>query len=385
MRRAALFLLVAVLAAASLALAACGDDDDNTAPTSPTTEAGGTGETGGTGTEAAGIATDRCAANRAAGTITFLTGFDFAATASGIEFMVAQDRGYFDQLCLDVDVKPGFSTTDVQFVAAGTAQFASAGSYTELVQANTQLPSADLVAVLVEGKVGIDALVVPADGPVQAPADLRGRTIGVKGAIPPSVQVLLRQSGLAPGDYKEVLLDGFDPVAHLAQPIDALPVYKSNEPGILDRAGIAYRMFDPAAAGVPGTFGVVYTSAGFLADHPTAAEDVVRAALRGLQDAIADPEAAIDIAVARIQSAAGQTSLTEEGERYRWRVESQIVADSTPAGELPGLIDPPLLDTVIDAHTAAGLFTSRPDLTGTYDADLARRVLAPDGSLAWPT
>ena len=66
-----------------------------------------------------------------------------------------------------------------------------------------------------------------------------------------------------------MLLEGFDPRAHLEQPIDALPVYKSNEPGQLDRAGIGYKLFDPSDDGIPGSFGILYTNGQFVDDHPT--------------------------------------------------------------------------------------------------------------------
>ena len=47
---------------------------------------------------------ERCAQNRDAGTITYLTGFDYAAAASMVDVFVAEERGYYDELCLDVDV-----------------------------------------------------------------------------------------------------------------------------------------------------------------------------------------------------------------------------------------------------------------------------------------
>ena len=47
---------------------------------------------------------DRCAANEAAGTITYLSGFDFAATASIVDVVVAEEAGYYDELCLDVEL-----------------------------------------------------------------------------------------------------------------------------------------------------------------------------------------------------------------------------------------------------------------------------------------
>ena len=42
-----------------------------------------------------GITADRCAANKKAGKITYLSGFDYAATASIVEMIVADAKGYF--------------------------------------------------------------------------------------------------------------------------------------------------------------------------------------------------------------------------------------------------------------------------------------------------
>ena len=120
-----------------------------------------------------------------------------------------------------------------------------------------------------------------------------------------------------------MLLDGFDPKVHLQQAIDALPVYKSNEPGQLDRAGIKYKLFDPSDDGVPGTFGILYTSEQFLDDHPTAAQDFVRASLQGMADSLADPAAAVAASLALIKAGGNKNFLSDEGETFRWQVESQ--------------------------------------------------------------
>ena len=45
----------------------------------------------------------------------------------------------------------------------------------------------------------------------------------------------------------------------------------------------------PADYDIPGSFGVIYTNASFIETNPTAAEDFMRATMRGLHDAIADP------------------------------------------------------------------------------------------------
>ena len=198
---------------------------------------------------------DRCAANHDAGTISYLTGFDYAAAASMIDVFVAEQRGYYDDLCLDVEVTPSFSTDNYPVVAAGRAQFASAGSFTEMATfavAN----DADLVAVVVEGRSPADVLILKPDTATTL-TDLRGDTIGVKGKITPSVAAMLAGAGLVEGrDYQTVLLDGFDPVAQIAlDGIVGFPGYRSNEPGALERAGIPFQVFDPIDDGIPGSSG----------------------------------------------------------------------------------------------------------------------------------
>ena len=376
--------------AALLMLAACGSDTPQVA--TPTTSAAATTAATTAATSAAaqpagdpiaaGMPADRCEANKKAGKITYLSGFDLAATASIVEVVVAKQKGYFDTMCLDVEVKSSFSTANYPLVAANTAQFASSGSFTEMVANSTG--GAKLVAIANSGKTGIDALLVRPDSGINTPADLRGKTIGVKGALPPSEVALLAKYGLKQGvDYKEVSLQGFDPKQHWAQPIDALPVFKSNEPGQLDAAGIKYVMFDPAKENIPGTFGILYTSQKFVTEHPTAVQDFVRASMKGMQDAIANPDEASKLCFQQITAGGNKNFLSESGETYRWNVEAKIVTESSK-GQPVGLIDAPMLNGLIDAYVTAGVLKAKPDLAGTYNADLIKGVYGPDGKVIWP-
>jgi hypothetical protein len=111
------------LVALAFGVTACGDDSDS---------GGGAGDVPDV-ESAEPIPDARCEANRAAGTITYLSSFDFAAAASIVEVLVAEERGYFDELCLDVDIQPSFSTANYPLVAANDAQFSSGGSFSEIV------------------------------------------------------------------------------------------------------------------------------------------------------------------------------------------------------------------------------------------------------------
>ena len=90
-------------------------------------------------------------ANQDAGTITYLSSFDFAAAASIVDVVVAEQSGYFDDLCLDVELLPSFSTANYPLVASNEAQFSSAGNYTEIL--NNTGEGAEFVAFVNYGKV----------------------------------------------------------------------------------------------------------------------------------------------------------------------------------------------------------------------------------------
>lgn len=393
-----------VVAALSLGLVACsGDDaaDDTTVPTTEAVDETTTDDTADdttaddTGDGGSGLAVvagepfpaDRCAANEAAGTINYFTGFDYAAAASIVEVLVAEQAGYYDELCLDVEITPSFSVANYPLVAGNEAQFSSAGSFSELAT-QARANDADLVALSVDGHIAVDVLMVKPDRAASL-ADLAGQTIGIKGALAPSIAVMLQQeAGLVEGtDYRTALLDGFDPFAHWAiDDIAALPGWRSNEPGALSRGGETFDLYDPAEFGVPGSFGLIYTNGTFLAEHPTAAEDFMRATLRGLADAIADPEGAAATAFALVESNGNPNFLSAEGETFRWTTDAQAVVDSTPAGVAIGVPVADELAAQIAAYEEVGYYGDEgaPEIDGRFDPDLVAGLYDEAGQVVWP-
>ena len=398
-RRAALFSLVPLTL-----LAACGSDGatssssaapgttgaavvDSTVAAAPDTTAAPPETVPEIGVVAADapFPADRCEANKAAGKITYLSSFDFAASASIVDVLVANEKGYFKDMCLDVTVKASFSTDNYPLIAANEAQFSSGGSFSEVVDYAGR-NDAGFVALAVEGRTGIDALIVK-DGQTTELADLKGKTIGVKGAITPSVAAMLKKAGLTEGtDYQTALLDGFDPKVHIAIPeIVGFPGFKSNEPLQLAAAGIPFKLYDPADYDIPGSFGVLYTNSTFLGDFPTAAEDFMRASMKGLSDALADPDAAAAIAVDMINANGNALFLSPEGETARWGVESKLISDSK-ASDLPiGVPDTKLLENEVTTYADIGLFDGRvPDITTLVNLTLVAGLYDDRAKVIWP-
>jgi NitT/TauT family transport system substrate-binding protein len=284
-------------------------------------------------------------------------------------------------MCLDVRIQPGFAPGNAALVASGRAQMGSGGSMGELMNNNLR-GGGDLVAVVDYGKTAIEELVIPAKSRIERVQDLRGATIGVKGDIPYSIQTMLGVNGVPRSSLKEVLLEGFDPVAQLKLGLDALPVYKSNEPRQLDAVGIKYRTFDPLDFKIPSSFGIQFTSRAFLQAHRSAVQDFVRASFKGFQFGLGHSRAAVQDAIDLVKAADG--TLTLDGELYRWKTESAIVLRSTPQGEPYGLIDVARVKAEAQAETRVGVFDKVPDFATMIDTSLARSVWH-GTTLKWPS
>ncbi|MGB8858564.1 MAG: ABC transporter substrate-binding protein [Ilumatobacteraceae bacterium] len=384
------------LSVAALTLfAACSGDDTTIGSPEPTTIANaGTDSVPGDSvppsldvTAGAAFPAARCEANKAAGKITYLSGYDYTASASIVDVLVAKAKGYYEALCLDVEVKPSFSIDNYPLVAANDAQFASAGSFSEMVDfagAN----DAGFLALAVEGRTGIDTLITK-DGEVPTIDDIKGKKLGANGGvITPSVKAMLAKAGLLEGDdYEVVSFDNqYDPMINIAVPdIVGFPAFKSNEPGQLDARGVKYKLYDPADYDIPGSFGVLYTNLTFLAEFPSAAQDFMRATMRGLADAVADPTAAALIAVDAINESGNAIFLSPEGETARWRVESKLVAQDVTASAPLGL---PLIDQLVrevTTYAEIGLFDGvAPVIDTMVDDSVLLGVYDDTGTVIWP-
>ena len=200
--------------------------------------------------------------------------------------------------------------------------------------------------------------------------------------------MLQQEAGLREGDdFDTALLDGFDPFAHWAiDDIAAMPGWRSNEPGTLARGGEEFDLYDPAEFGVPGSFGLIYTNGAFLADHPTAVEDFMRATLRGLADAIADPEAAAADAFALAEANGNPSFLSVEGETFRWTTDVDAIVSSTPEGSAIAVPVADELAAQVAAYDAVGYYgdDGPPPIAGRFDPDLVADLYDDSGVVIWP-
>ncbi len=296
MKRLTILVLSALLL---VALAACGATPTPTAGTSgasvaPTVGSGATPGTGATG----------ATPTRSGGPLRKLTiGLGYIPDIQFAPFYVAQARGYFRDEGLDVDFKQGLDVDVLKLIGTGALNFGVAGGDEVMIARSQGVPLVYVGTWYQKYPVTVVAL---EKANIRTVAELKGRTIGVPGrygATYIGLLALLDSVGLKESDVqlREI---GFTQVQALTQgQVDVVVGYTNNEPVQLRALGqtiTTINVFDK----------VNLVSNGLVTDEKTANNDpelvraVVRAVMRGIQDTIADPDAAVTLSLPTIPGAA---------------------------------------------------------------------------------
>jgi ABC-type nitrate/sulfonate/bicarbonate transport system substrate-binding protein len=112
--------------------------------------------------------------------------------------------------------------------------------------------------------------------------------------VPVEFLAIAAAHGLDPEDVEQVKVS-FDPRVLSEGQVDILAVFISNEPGQLERIGYPVKVFDPSEYDIP-VLGLTYiASQDGIEKDPEVVRRFVRAALKGIAYAAANPEEALDI------------------------------------------------------------------------------------------
>jgi NitT/TauT family transport system substrate-binding protein len=351
---------LAAVAAAVVTLAGC---------STPTTS-------GGEGGGATAISADRCDENRTAGTITFLTGYYYQASASILETIAAEELGYFDDLCLDVEIQPGTGETgqNTQLLASGQVTFTGVAQQ-EVISA--QQNGIDILGVSAYSNVGLEVLMTRPD--VTDLQDLDGTILGHKGSMPVTVQAMLAEAG-ADLDTIEQVVVGYDPSILTRGQVDSLTGFISNEPNLLAAAGEDVTVWRPYDYDVPGSLGALAVNPAFADEHPTAVEDFLRATFHAYEYCLEEDEECVEYA-----AALSGAEYDVDHNLTVWETETGVIADST-AGRALGTLDLTNIDAIVDLLTEYDLLSApltAEDAHAFFDSSFGEAVY--DGEeLIWP-
>ncbi len=241
----------------------------------------------------------------------------YVANVQFSPFYVAKDRGYFQDAGFDVTFDYRWETDGIQLVAAGEIPF-SIASGDQVIQARSQgLPVVAVAAWYQRFPVGVIAL---EDVPLNAPEDLAGLTIGIPetfGASYIGLRALLKAGGLTESDI-DLQTIGYTQLAALTSgAVDAVIIYANNAPVVLSQQGTPFNaLYVADYADIVSA--VVVTSDMMVEENPENIQAFVDAFLHGLEDVLADPDAAFEISANYIEG------LDENAEAQRAVLEASI-------------------------------------------------------------
>jgi len=170
----------------------------------------------------------------------------------------AQEKGYFKEQGLDVEIQMPADTNDpLKLVAANQIDMALSYQPQVLVARSEDIPVQSFGAIV---RHPLNQLMVPADSSIKSPKDLAGKTIGYP-SIPLDeaiVQSMVKSDG---GDASKVkMVDvGWDLIPAMAtKKTNALiGGYINHEKLLLDKEGHPMRTLNPADYGVPDYYELV--------------------------------------------------------------------------------------------------------------------------------
>jgi NitT/TauT family transport system substrate-binding protein len=207
---------------------------------------------------------------------------------------VAEEKGYFEEVGLNIDFDYSAENDNLALVGAGERQFAIVSGEQVLLARKQGLPVVYVLAWWQDYPVAVTAL---ASNQINSPEDLKGKRIGLPGLFGASYIGL--RALLAAGNLKEedVILDsiGYNQVEALAAgQEDAVVVYANNEPIQLAAMGYPVDTLRVADYVQLASNGLI-TNEKTIAENPDLVRRMVQAIRKGIADTIADPEEAYRI------------------------------------------------------------------------------------------
>ena len=233
-----------------------------------------------------------CGGGEEPGRVVFMAGFKPQANLPFVAAYVAQERGYFEEQRLEVEIRHASRGEHLKLLMAGDVDFTTAAATSVLKRrADPELP---IVAFVLFGQRGQQAYIALSDSGISTPKDWETKTFGYKTSVPPDYEAMLKANGVDRSKITEVNA-GFDPRVLTEGRVDILAVFKSNEPDTLRRLGFQVTSWAPEDYGVPN-LGLTYITRQEIADdRPEVVERFLTATLKGVQFALDNVDETLDI------------------------------------------------------------------------------------------
>jgi ABC-type nitrate/sulfonate/bicarbonate transport system substrate-binding protein len=294
---------------------------------------------------------------------------------------VAAERGYYTEEGVELELVPGGPGISVEpILVAGTALV---GLSQPDIVARARAQGAKLKIVATTFQRNPAAVMSLAENPIATPQELVGKRLGMQQSGVAIYDAFFTGIGIDPSTITYVPVQ-FDPAPLVTGDVDAFASFQTNQPIQLRLQGIETTTFLLADYGfnlLPDSFVVTEDSLADAATRETIVK-IVRATLRGWQDAIADPEMAARLVVEKY----GQSLNLELAAQVETLIEQipLIVTEETQANGLGTMSEERIAEniTTLTQSQIEGTAEELFDLTvmadvGVIGAGIATPVASP--------
>ncbi|MFB6468792.1 ABC transporter substrate-binding protein [Cytobacillus sp. Hz8] len=288
-------------------------------------------------------------------------------------YFVALEKGYYQDEGLDVQIVPGGpDIVPEQQVANGAADIGIDWVASLLPHQEEGLPLVEIAQIY--QKSGL-LLVSKKDAGISTPKDLKGKKAGNwMGGNEFEILALFDKYKLDQNKDLSFVKQGFTMDQFLSGEIDAASAMTYNEFQVVLEEGVPesdLSVIDMNEEGVAMLEDNLFANKNWLADNKEVAAKFVRASIKGWQDAINDPEAAVDAVMKKAE--AGSTS-----KEHQLKMMEEVAKLVVPEGFGPakiGLIDDAMFKQTADIAHKFGVIKKPANLDEAYTHEIMDMVL----------
>ncbi len=232
-------------------------------------------------------------------------GVGYIPSVQFASFYVAIDKGYFAEEGIEASLEYGFENDYLKLVGLGERQFMVGSGDQVIIGRSQDLPVRYVMNWYTRYPV---VLFAKQSAGITSPADLAGKRIGIPGPFGANYVAyrgLLEAAGLSEEDVQTESI-GFTQIAAVSEDtVDAAVDYAVNGPVVLRHNGVEVTTIGLDAY-LPMPSNGLVTNEATLENAPELVRGMVRAALRGVEYSLANPDEAFEIALKYVPEAGGE-------------------------------------------------------------------------------
>lgn len=235
-------------------------------------------------------------------------------------FYAAIEQGYYREAGLDVELRvPEPDEDPVDVVLEGRAEYGVGTA--DLVIARSR--GRDVVALAAIYQHSPLVLLARRDAGIETLHDLVGKQVMMEHQAA-ALLAYLRDERV-PTERIDFVEHSFSPADLVEGRIDVMSAYSTDEPFLLEQAGVEYLSFTPRAGGIDFYGDTLFTTEREIAQHPQRVRAFVNATVRGWKHALDNPGEIVDLILSEYSRRHGREHLLFEAERSRRLIAADIV------------------------------------------------------------